>query len=110
MIHIPKSTSTVDVQLINTTTDITVKSSDLLQPELKGQDTLYLPTFAFLIRHQSSGRTVLFDCGSRKDWKNLPPAIVQSVATSGIHVEKSVDEILLDGGQDLNELSSIIWR
>ncbi|KFZ19873.1 hypothetical protein V502_03452 [Pseudogymnoascus sp. VKM F-4520 (FW-2644)] len=109
MVYIPKSTFMVDVQLINTTTDITVKSSDLLQPELKGQDTLYLPTFAFLIRHRASGRSVLFDCGSRKDWKNLPPAIVPSVSTSGVHIEKSVDEILIEGGQDLNELSSIIW-
>lgn len=110
MIDIPKSTATVDVQLINTTTSIIIESAGFVQPVLPGHESLHLPTFCFLIHHRQSERAVLFDCGARKNWRDLPPSIVDVVAEADIQVEKSVDEILVDGGYDLERLNSIIWR
>ncbi|KAH6682824.1 beta-lactamase-like protein [Halenospora varia] len=109
MIDIPRSTQTVDVQLINTTTAITIKSTGFIQPILPGHEFLHLPTFCFLIRHRDFGREILFDCGARKNWRDLPPSIVDVIAEAEIHIEKSVDELLVEGGYDLKKLGSIIW-
>lgn len=111
MVFIPKSSKTVDVQLINTTASIIVGALGFVQPILPGHELLHLPTFCFLIRHKASKRTVLFDCGARKDWRQaLAPSIVDVVAQAEIRVEKNVDEILIDGGVDLEDINSIIWR
>jgi hypothetical protein len=108
--YIPKSIETVEVQLINTTTDIVIGSRGFVQPVLPGHEHLHLPTFCFLIQHKASSRVVLFDCGARKNWRDLPPSIVDIVAQADIQIEKSVDEILVEGGFELKNLNSIIWR
>lgn len=67
-LNIPKSSSTVDVSIINTTTDIVSTSKVFVKPHIPGQDYVNLPTFAFLLHHRQSGKKVLFDMGGRKDW------------------------------------------
>ena len=110
MVTIPKSEEVVDVQLINTTTNITIESSGFVQPRIPGHEHLHLPTFCFLIKHRPSKRAVLFDCGARTNWRDLPPDIVAVIAQADIHIEKSVDEILTEGGFPLEDLNTVIWR
>lgn len=108
--HIPSSRVTVEVQLINTTTNISIASSGFVQPVIKGHEKLRLPTFCFLIKHGLSKQNVLFDCGARTNWRDLPPKLVEVISQAEINITKSVDEILVDGGFDLKNLDSIIWR
>ncbi|KAG7095747.1 hypothetical protein E1B28_006457 [Marasmius oreades] len=35
------------------------------------------PCLAFLLRHSRTGHKFVFDLGTRKDWENYPPAVVQ---------------------------------
>ncbi|KAF2139274.1 uncharacterized protein K452DRAFT_320428 [Aplosporella prunicola CBS 121167] len=108
-LSIPKSSATVSVSPINTTTDIVVPASGFVGPVLKGHEYLNLPTFAFHIRH-SSGKEVLFDLGVRKDWWNLSPHTVATVKKliPALTVDKGITEILKDGGVDLNRISSVV--
>ena len=104
------SQAVVEVQLINTTTNISIESSGFIQPHIKGHEKLRLPTFCFLIKHKSTKQNILFDCGARTNWRDLPPKLVEVIAEAEISVERSVDEILVEGGFALEDLSSIIWR
>ncbi|KAH8587096.1 beta-lactamase-like protein [Bisporella sp. PMI_857] len=107
--YIPSSEATVEVQFINTTTNITIGPSGFVQPILPGHEKLHLPTFCFLIKNRALNERVLFDCGARKNWRDLPPHLVDVIAEADISIEKSVDEILVEGGFELRDLSSIIW-
>lgn len=107
---IPSSQAVVEVQLINTTTNISIESSGFVQPPIQGHEKLRLPTFCFLIKHGLSKQNVLFDCGARINWQDLPPKIVEVIAEAEISVTKSVDEILTEAGFELQSLNAIIWR
>jgi hypothetical protein len=110
-IHIPPSSSTVKVQIIDTTANIRCPASYFLSPLVGGLDSLVCKVYAFLIENVSSGRKVLFDLGVRKDWENLAQPLVERLSKSfDIDVEKGVSQILEEGGVGLEEISSIIWR
>ena len=111
-LNIPSSQSTVIVHVIDTTARLQVPSRIVLEPEIKGFDTLDAPTFSFLIEHPTSGRKVLFDLGMRKDWENLAPVIVRQIENAGtkVNVEKGVADILNDGGVKPEAIEAIIWR
>ncbi|KAL9604793.1 MAG: hypothetical protein Q9219_000241 [cf. Caloplaca sp. 3 TL-2023] len=110
-LNLPKSDATVEVSIINTTTDIVVPSWTMVQPVLKGHETLNLPTFAFLIKNKSLGKTILFDLGCRKDWWNFAPAALKTI-TNGIpalSIPKNINEILEEGQEDINKIEGLIW-
>lgn len=111
-LNIPTSSSTVSVQCINTTTNVVVPASGYVKDQIPGHEKFSLPIFAFLITHKDSGRRVLFDMGSRKDWWNLAPGGVNIVETAlqGLQVEKNVDEILTEHGIELKSITALIWR
>ncbi|OAP64179.1 hypothetical protein AYL99_00151 [Fonsecaea erecta] len=110
-LNIPPSNSTVSVKIIDSTSWIKVPLGDLFGPSIPGHDYLSCPAFAFLIEHAPSGRKVLFDLGTRRDWENLAPAIVNTIKSNNweLTVQKNVSEILTDNGVDLASIEAIIW-
>jgi hypothetical protein len=111
-LSLPIASSTVKVQIINTTTNVVCPTVYFLEPAIVGQEHLNLPTFAFLIENKNVGRTVLFDLGCRKDWWNLSPVVQASIkkGIAAIEISHGITEILEEGGVDLNTISSIILR
>jgi hypothetical protein len=110
--ELPKSDAIVTVRAINTTTDMYSSAVNFVEPVIPGHEQLNMTTLAFLIEHQSTGQKVLFDAGSRKDYWNFPPFIYQALlkASLGLKIEKNVSEILEEGGVDLKDVNSVIWR
>ena len=104
-------TNTVEVHIINTTTDIVVPAKAFVQPVQKGHETMNMPTFSFLIENKKLGKTILFDLGCRKDWWNLSPAAAASIKNGipGLNVKKDVSEILKEGGVDISKVNGIVW-
>ncbi|KAH7021855.1 beta-lactamase-like protein [Ilyonectria destructans] len=106
------SFNTCEISLIDTTTDLVVKTSALIEPEIQGHEFLNLPTFAFYIYNPRLDKRVLFDMGSRKDWWNLPPEVVGAIEMKGvpaIRITKSFDEILSAGGVDPKTIDAVVW-
>lgn len=110
-LHFPRSNSIVQVDIINSTTDIVVPAERVVDQVLKGQENLNLPTYVFLIENKAKGKSILFDCGSRKDWWNLSPVTSISIKEGipALNVVKNVSEILAEGGVDTKTINSIIW-
>lgn len=112
LLNIPESDSAVEVHIINTTSHIKgLPTSRFFEPKIQGFDAMDCPAYSFLIEHPK-GKKLLFDLGIRKDWKNLPPAVIGPIKRHGweISVEKGVDEILEAGGVDPVDINGIIWR
>lgn len=110
-LKIPSSSTTVQVRIIDTTTQIDgIPLDAFIQPKIKGFDCLSIPAFSFLIEH-SSGRKVLFDLGVRKDHENMAPAIVDRIKWGGwkIVVQKGVREILEENGVNGKDIEAIVW-
>ncbi|KAI4102745.1 MAG: hypothetical protein LQ339_004484 [Xanthoria mediterranea] len=110
-LNLPKSESTVDVSIINTTTDVVVPASAFVQPVAKGHETMNMPTFAFLIKHKQLGKNIMFDLGCRKDWWNFAPAAYNSIKNGipGLNISKNINEILEDGKEDVGTIDGIVW-
>ncbi|MCJ1421068.1 hypothetical protein MMC32_007430 [Xylographa parallela] len=108
---IPASTAVIHIKAINTTSDLLCSAEGFVTPIIPGHEVLNLPTLCFLLENKSLGRSVLFDCGSRKDFWNFPPVVKQMLRDiiPGLRVEKGVDEILKEAEYDLDKLDSIIW-
>ncbi|KAL8724217.1 MAG: hypothetical protein Q9181_006922 [Wetmoreana brouardii] len=110
-LNLPRSDSTVEVSIINTTTDIVVPAWTLVQPVLKGHETMNLPTFAFLIKNKRLGKNIMFDLGGRKDWWNLAPAAYKSILDGipGWNISKNVNQLLEEGKEDVSDITGIVW-
>lgn len=110
-LNLPKGDNCVDVSIINTTTDIVVPAWAFVQPVQKGHETMNMPTFAFLIKNKKQGKTFMFDLGCRKDWWNHAPAAHGSIKNGipGLSVEKTMNEILREGGVDDQKVDGVIW-
>ena len=110
-LNLPKGDSTVDVYIINTTTDIVVPAGAFVQPVQQGHETMNMPTFAFMIVNKSLNKTIMFDLGCRKDWWNHSPAAVASIKNGipGINIPKNINEILKEGGVDEKKVDGVVW-
>lgn len=111
-LHIPESLNTVNVSIIDTTTSIRgVDAWKFLEPSIAGHEYLATPAFAFLIEHSTLQRSMVFDLGLRKDWWNCSPFLIDRFKKGGyvINVEKSVREILEEGGFDAVKLEAVVW-
>lgn len=110
-LNIPPSASTVKVSIINTTCDILCPASAFVKPKIKGQEYLNFPTFAFLIENVPQGKKILFDAGGRKDWWNLAKVYegLFKDKIPGVKIEKSVNEVLREGGVDDGGVASVVW-
>ncbi|MCJ1236928.1 hypothetical protein MMC14_004912 [Varicellaria rhodocarpa] len=109
-LNIPPSSTTVKVSIIDSTSYIRIPSDVCFQPSIQGFEFLDCPAFSFLIQHPS-GRTLLFDLGIRKDWRNLAPKVSNRLKENGwdINVEKDVVEILEDYGVRRGSVEGIVW-
>lgn len=110
-LNLPKGDATVEVSIINTTTDIVVPAGAFVQPVQKGHEIMNLPTFAFLIENKKLGKTIMFDLGCRKDWWNHAPASYDSIKNGipGLDIAKNVNEILKEGGVDDKKVEGVVW-
>ena len=60
-LNIPTSQHTVIVHIINTTARLQeLVTKEFFQPEIKGFDTLDIPSYSFLIDHPPTGHKVPF--------------------------------------------------
>jgi hypothetical protein len=109
-LNIPTSTCTVAIKAIDTTTVISARSAAFLHPSIPGHETLNLPTLCFLLEHGTSGKRVLFDAGSRKDWWNLAPSVKHDLETTlgGLQVERGVEEVLEAGSVSRDEIGELM--
>ncbi|KAL6715775.1 hypothetical protein ACLMJK_006736 [Lecanora helva] len=110
-LDLPQGDSTVEVHIINTTTDIVVPAGGFVRPVQKGHEYLNMPTFAFLVKNKRSNKSILFDLGARKDWWNHTPSAYAAITTRipGLNVQKTVNEILREGGVDDKEIDAVVW-
>ncbi|KAK4938227.1 hypothetical protein LTR10_021300 [Elasticomyces elasticus] len=109
-LNLPKGSSTCQLSIINTTCDITIYPSALVEPAIEGLHWLNLPTYSFHLKHAGSGAEILFDLGCRKDWENLVPHLAEVVKNhvSGIRVKEDATDILSEGGVDLNNVQALV--
>lgn len=109
-LHLPAGDSRCLVYAIDTTCNLTVPADTLVEPVIKGHELMNFPTVSFLIVHEQSGRKILFDLGCKKDFWDLPPPIssVIDAKVPGIKVDKSLSDVLEEGGIDLNDLEAAI--
>ncbi|KAL9092771.1 MAG: hypothetical protein Q9159_000669 [Coniocarpon cinnabarinum] len=108
-LNIPPSPCTVDVRIIDSTTDINLPTSTLVVPSIPGHENFNCPSYSFLISH--GDRHLLFDLGTRKDFENLAPEVVDTVREWGT-VERDVPEILdsEEGfGVKSKDIEAVIW-
>lgn len=105
-LNVPESASTVRVRMLDTTAVMTIKSESFVTPVQPGHELINVTDVAFLIEHQSSGKKVMFDLGTRKDYWNLPPTIQKRLGDviPGLGVEKDASEILQQHGVTLDEI------
>ena len=110
-LNLPKSSNTVEISIINTTTNLVAPAKSFVQPIIKGHETINMPTFSFIIKHKGSGKTILFDIGSRKDWWNFAPTVNSLIRAviPGLNIAKGVDEILTEGGVNIQDVDGIVW-
>lgn len=110
-LNLPKSSSIVELSIINTTTNLVAPAKSFVQPIIKGHETINMPTFSFILKHKGSGKTILFDIGSRKDWWNFAPSVTSLIKAviPGLNIKKNVDEILTEGGVDIQDVDGIVW-
>lgn len=112
-LSLPPSKSTVNVQAVDTTLQLYVKSENFLNPVVPGHEIYNCPTLAFLITNPRTSKKVLFDAGARKDYWNYSPLITErfqkGVNAKGLRVGKGMDEVLTDCGIDLDDIESVVW-
>ncbi|KAI0416972.1 beta-lactamase-like protein [Xylaria grammica] len=111
-LHIPPSTSIVNVSIIDTGTVIKgLPTNIFIQPEIPGHENLAAPSFVFLIQHPTQNRTLLFDLGIRKDWKNWANPAYESFFNRGITIvaPKDVRETLDEHGVDAKDIEAVVW-
>ncbi|KAJ5705067.1 beta-lactamase-like protein [Penicillium majusculum] len=107
MVEIPTSQATVTVKVIDTTLRMTCDSDAFIEPSIGGADNvLHMKTMCFLLHNHEQNKSILFDCGSRKDpWQGSP--YTTKMLRNHVHwfdIEKGVDEVLQDAEFDLTKL------
>lgn len=110
-LHIPSSSTSVSVRIIDTTSHISgIPLALFVQPEIKGFTAISCPAYSFLIEHPS-GRKLLFDLGVRKDAENLAPRIVDRIKGGGweVTVKQGIREQLEANGVRGKDIEAIIW-
>lgn len=105
--------ASVKVQIIDSTSRIHAPVAAFMKPAIQGHQQIRVPAFSFLIEQPSSSRRILFDLGLRKDWQNLPPAIITRLSRPdwALDVQQNVSEILQKNGVNVagGEIEAVIW-
>lgn len=111
-LHLPPSSNTVNVRIIDTTSRIACKADFFLSPNLGDLQDMEVNAFSFLIENPRNGQKLVFDLGVRKDWENLAAPMVKRLLKQGfqMNVEKGVSEILQEENVSLKDINAVIWR
>ncbi|TDZ32328.1 Cytochrome P450 monooxygenase andK [Colletotrichum spinosum] len=114
MANIPESDNVVRVKLIDTTAAMVGQNTAFVSPVVPGHEVINFRALSFLLEHDGLGKKALFDLGVRKDYWNLPKAVQQGIIGEnctifGMRVDKGIDEVLKEGGVDLNTIDYAIW-
>jgi glyoxylase-like metal-dependent hydrolase (beta-lactamase superfamily II) len=106
-LNIPKSSSTVSVSVIDTTSTIIAPVGIVIAPHIDGHDEFNCPCFSFLIEHKDHNgqQNLLFDLGIRKDPENFPPMTRNMLSHMTVKIEKNVAEIL----GNKKKIDALIW-
>lgn len=99
-LEFPPSKHTVRVRMVDTTALMTIASQSFIDPVQPGHELINVTDVAFLIEHEASGKKVMFDLGTRKDYWNLPPVIQKRLGDviPSLRVDKDVSDILQENG------------
>ncbi|KAI2632153.1 Metallo-hydrolase/oxidoreductase [Hypoxylon sp. NC1633] len=112
-LHVPASSSTVDVRVIDTNTRLYLKPGIFWTPILRGFEGPHAPIYCFLITH--GDRHIIFDLGVRRDWENLAPKLVQVIkeVTEVTSNERDVASVLDDDASGLSirssDIEAVVW-
>jgi glyoxylase-like metal-dependent hydrolase (beta-lactamase superfamily II) len=110
LLGLPEGSESCEISIINTTCDITVPPTLLVEPAIEGHDWMNLPTYSFIIKHKRSGKQILFDLGARTDWYNHCPPVsdVLKDHVPGMRVQRDVVDILREGGVDAKDIDALV--
>ncbi|EIN12610.1 Metallo-hydrolase/oxidoreductase [Punctularia strigosozonata HHB-11173 SS5] len=73
------------------------------------KDPIDVPSLSFLLRHSSSGKTVVFDLGIRRDLEAYPPLPYEGIKKHWVPtVQQSVAESLQIGGIEPSDVNYVI--
>ncbi|CZT12469.1 uncharacterized protein RCO7_07698 [Rhynchosporium graminicola] len=114
-INIPESSSTVDLLTYRNTT-VHLNPELFWRPKVDGFTGLHAPIYCFLVSNKRTGENVLFDLGTRPDWRNYAPKTVSlisatTIVTPGTDVSTMLDEAVERGQSNVrsNDISAVIW-
>ncbi|KAF2144849.1 uncharacterized protein K452DRAFT_221833 [Aplosporella prunicola CBS 121167] len=115
-LHIPPSSATASVSVIDTGARADLPITHFLTPTIATKTRLTGPAYAFLITHCASSRRVVFDLSIRPDVHNLAPALVARIQDPGNGWRVTppprhgnVADVLRGGGVDLGSVQAVIW-
>lgn len=111
-VRLPPGDQTVTVKLINPVNFGPAQIHRFMAPPVPELETFATsPSLCFLLEHPS-GRRLVWDLGIRKDFENYSPSIEAYLPTTGytITIDKSVAEILQEGGVGVDSVEAVIWR
>lgn len=81
-------------------------------PDFKGAERTTVPSFSFLIEHES-GQNILFDLGIRKNWQNLPPVALEMFESNNFSFTTKEDTPMTLERSGINVcgggISSVVW-
>jgi glyoxylase-like metal-dependent hydrolase (beta-lactamase superfamily II) len=82
-----------------------------LEVVLEGvQGAVTVPSLAFLVRHTTSGKSIVFDLGIRRDWEQYPPLVAELLKDRfTTDVPQTVVESLEKGGFDISSLDYVVY-
>ncbi|KAJ7633720.1 beta-lactamase-like protein [Mycena rosella] len=109
---IPSSNAIVNVRVFNVGNfTLFNEAPAVIAPVVPGHETLTVPTFSFLVEHNTTQKRILWDMGIRKDTQNAVPLYAEGFAAGFIAVEQTGDiaSQLEAGGIPLTSIESVIW-
>jgi hypothetical protein len=103
------SNNTVRVRMIDTTSVMSLHAEGFVYPVMLGHEIMSVTTMAFLIENERLVKKAMVDLGTRKDYWNSPPMILQRIkdAIPGVRIEKDITEILQEKGLSLSEVAEL---
>ncbi|KAG8167424.1 hypothetical protein KVR01_003113 [Diaporthe batatas] len=114
--NIPESSTTVDVSVIDTDTTVHLNPELFWRPKVDGFTGLHAPIYCFLVSNRRTGENVLFDLGTRPDWRNYAPKTVDLISATtivkpGTDVPTMLDEAAHSGDTNVSraDVSAVIW-
>lgn len=114
---LPSSSSTVSVKLFNAFRKLTDVSGRLFSAASgstvdEGLTPLSSSGKSFLVEHAPSSTKVVFDLGTSKDVRSMPPLFQDLMKKETLKLDFGPDvaETLAGAGIDLASINAVIWR